>query len=518
MRPGRGPRYNTAMDAIPPQHGLAVLAGAGPGTGELTSRAVADWLARADVVVYDRLAAADLLELAPPSAERIDVGKVPGESHDQVGINRLLVEKVRDGKLVVRLKGGDPLLFGRGGEEADALAEANLPFRIEPGITAALAAAAAAGIPLTDRRVASSVALVTGHEDPDKEASAINYDALARVDSLVFYMGVKNAPQIIANLIVAGRDPASPAAIVENAARANQRTIRTTLAELPDAISRAAVRPPALLIVSPTVALADRLDWRARLPLAGRCVLVTRTRVQASTLSAVLAYHGAEVIEAPTIAIHPSGEESFAAALAEPGRFDWLVLTSPNGVEGVTAELARQGLDARALGGVKIAAIGPATADRLAEHFLTADLVPEQYRSDALAEALLAEGVADKAVLLARSNLADDALPEHLTRAGADVTAVTAYRTDRPRALPTEARNALAAGRVDWITFTSSSTAENFAALAEGADLAGAKLAAIGPVTAEAMRRVGIEPTVVADEHSIPGLLEAILHHEANSG
>ena len=496
-------------------HGLAVLAGAGPGTGELATLAVADWLARADVVVYDRLTTADLLDLAPASAKRIDVGKVPGESHDQAAINRLLVELVRDGKLVVRLKGGDPLLFGRGGEEADALAEANLPFRIEPGLTAALAAAAAAGIPLTDRRLASSVALVTGHEDPAKPASTINYDALAGVDSLVFYMGVKNAPQIVERLLAAGRDPSCPAAVVQSAARPDQRTIRTTLAQLPEAISRSNVRPPALLIISPTVALAERLDWRARLPLAGQVVLVTRTRRQASGLAAVLGFHGAEVIETPTIEINPSADERFAAALAEPGAFDWLVLTSPNGVDAVAAELARQGRDARSLGGVKIAAIGPATAESLAERFLSADLVPDVYRTDALADALIAAGIAGQAVLLARSNLADPVLAEHLAAAGASVTDVAAYRTDRPADLPAEARAALQAGQVDWITFTSSSTAENFAALASNANLADVKLAAIGPVTAEAMRRVGLEPTVVAAEHTIPGLLEVILHAES---
>jgi uroporphyrinogen III methyltransferase/synthase len=509
-----------------PNSGLAILVGAGPGDPQLISVAGRDWLARADVVVYDRLASPALLELTSPRCEHIYVGKEPTRhSMPQQAINELLVEQCRKGRLVVRLKGGDPLIFGRGGEEADALAQAGLAFRIVPGITAAAAAAACAGIPLTDRRLASSVAFVTGHEKPDREESAINWQALAGIDTIVFYMGVGNLPAIAEKLVAAGKSPDTPAAVVQNASLPDQRTLTATLAELPAVAASAQVQPPALVIVGPVASVYPRLAWRQRLPLHGRRVLVTRSRSQSSKLAHRLILAGAEVIEAPTICIEPPTDtELLDESLRWAVMYDWVVFTSPNAVRAVTDRLRGLGLDARALGSVCIAAIGPATAEALAENFLSADLTAETSTSGGLAQSLATRlratnGRLAPQVLLPRSDLAGGELPEFLAKAGAEVTEVVAYRTVRPDSLPPAAVEAINSRRLDWITFTSSSTVENFFALVgEDVDLGGARLAAIGPVTADALREAGREPTVVAEGHTIEALVAAIEAHQAGDG
>ena len=512
-----GPMGNTRNS-----RGLAVLVGAGPGDTGLLTVAGLKWLSRADVVLYDRLASSALLAACRREAERIYVGKRP-DAHalSQDEINALLVAKCLAGLLVVRLKGGDPLIFGRGAEEADALADAGCDYRIVPGVTAAIAAGAYAGIPLTDRRAASTVTFVTGHEDPAKDASAIDYAALARVDTLVFYMGVGNLPAIAAALLEAGRDGATPAALVQNATRPDQRTVTATLATVADAAKRHNVRPPALLIVGEVVRIRERIAWLERLPLFGRTVLVTRTRRQASALTERLAELGANVIECPTIEIHPPAETArFDDALRRLGEFDWLVLTSPNGASAVIERMGVLGLDGRALASVRIAAVGPATADVLEQHFLRPDLMPPKFTTQALAEALVAEarGAAGRYLLL-RADIATDALPEALRLAGGHVEEGAAYRTVRPDALPEDAVSALRDGRAHWVTFTSSSTAANFLALidGEGVSLAGVKLASIGPVTTEALRAGGLTPAVTAEVHTIDGLIEAMLRCAAQS-
>ena len=345
-----------------------MLAGAGPGDDALVTAASLRWLARCDTVVYDRLANPALLEAASGSAERIYVGKAPGRSgYSQEQINELLVEKCRAGRRVVRLKGGDPLVFGRGGEEADALRAAGCEFRFVPGVTAGVAGLAYAGIPLTDRRLASTAAFITGHEDPAKDESTIAWDALAKIDTLVFYMGVGNLPQIAERLIAAGRSPATPAAVIYRATTPDQRTVTATLAEIAAVAMEADIRPPALIVVGEVVSLRERLNWWETLPLFAQTVLVTRSRAQASRLSAALRELGAGVIESPTIRIEPPADLGpLEAALRRVGEFDWLVLTSPNGVAAVLDRLDALGLDGRALGGVKIAAVGAATAATLA--------------------------------------------------------------------------------------------------------------------------------------------------------
>jgi len=503
-----------------PHDGLVVLVGAGPGRAGLISRTGARWLARADCVVYDRLVNQDLLKACPDQAELIHVGKGPrGQAASQERINRLLIEHCRAGRTVVRLKGGDPYTFGRGGEEALALAEAGCAFRVVPGVTAATAAAAYAGIPLTDRRWASSVTFVTGHEDPAKGKSCLDYSALAKLDTLVFYMGVGNVPDITRRLIKAGRGGRTPAAVVANASLPNQRTIVATLDTIAEAIDKADIQPPALIIVGKAATMASRLNWFERLPLFGRAILVTRARRQGCELAEPLRELGAEVIEAPTICIEPA--DSFGemdAALRCLGKYDWLALTSVNAVGALFDRLDELGLDARALAGVKLACIGPATADALRRRGLRADLVPETFTSEALAEALVSAGVgAGTEALLARADIATPQLPDALTNAGAAVTQLSVYRTALPEHLPPDALTALREGQADWITFTSASTVENFLTLtaAAGVGTGNAKLAAIGPVTAEALAGHDLAASVVAETQTIEGLIDAVVAAEA---
>jgi len=500
--------------------GLVVLVGAGPGRADLLTLAGARWLSLADVVVYDRLVNRALLGACPADTEKVDVGKAPGQAGpDQRQINELLIRHARAGRCVVRLKGGDPLVFGRGAEEAEALAEAGVAFRIVPGVTAALACACA-GIPLTDRRHASGVAFVTGHQDPAKGAGTIDWEALAGIDTVVIYMGVRNLPEIVRRLIEAGRAPQSPAAIVARAGTAAQRTVTAGLAELPAAAESAGVNPPALIVVGDVVRLRDKIAWFERLPLFGRTAIVTRPRQQAGQLTHRLAELGAAVVEAPAIEILPP--DDFApvdAALGQLGEFDLVVFTSVNGVAAFASRCRRLGIDGRALAGAKVAAIGPATADALRDCFIRADIMPDTYTTEALGRAILAAGRwAGKRILLARSDIASAALREALIEGEVGVVEdVAFYRTARPERLPEEALAALAAGTVDWITFTSPSAVANFLALLpDGGGLAGVKLAAIGPVTAEALRSADLTLTVVAREHTVEGLVRAIV--EASGG
>lgn len=499
-------------------HGLVVLTGAGPGDADLITLAGINWLKQADTVIYDRLSAQRLLKICPADAEIIYVGKHPGQAAaSQDEINALLVKKCSEGRLVVRLKGGDPLIFGRGSEEAQALRNANLPYRIVPGVTAAAAVAAFAGIPLTDRRCASTVTLVTGHEDPAKAESSIDYGALAKLDTLVFYMGVGRLDEIADRLIQAGRAPDTPAAVVQNAATPHQQTVVATLATIAGRAKAADIKPPALTIVGDVVAMRDQLSWFEQLPLFGRTIMVTRTRQQASALSAKLRELGANVIESPTIKISPpDNPASIDAALNRLGDFDWLVLTSPNGADALMDRLAALDMDARSLAGIKIAAVGPATAEALSRRSIKTDLLPGKFSTEALGETLVAAGAGTGRVLLARADIATDTLRDILHTAGAEVEEIAIYRTTRPAALPPRAVETLQAGQVDWITFTSSSTVENFLsllALASDINISGVKLAAIGPVTGKTLSAKGLSPTVIAEPHTIEGLVDAIVSY-----
>lgn len=463
-----------------------------------------------------------MLEMAPPSAERVYVGKAPrAGSFSQDDINDLLIARAREGKLVVRLKGGDPLIFGRGGEEARALAGAGIAFRIIPGVTAASAAAAFAGIPLTERGLSSSVVLATGHEDPDKDESSLDFTALAGAETVVFYMSVGKLASVVERLVEAGKDPETPAAVVQRAATASQRTVTGTLASLPEQAGQAGIKPPAVVIIGPTVALRERIAWLEKLPLFGKTVLVTRPRHQVHELRRMLTDAGASVLLAPAVEIHPPRNPApLDSALRRLGEFDWVVLTSVNGVEQVFARLEEAGRDARAFAGVRIAAIGSATADALRAHGLTADLLPESYTTASLAEAMTqTQDMKSRRVLLARSEQAGDEPAVSLADAGAVLEEVAAYRTCPSDALRPDVAEALRKGRCDWITFTSASTVDGLWTVASAAGVREAvkhaRLAAIGPVTADAMRRRKLEPTAIAAEHTAGGLVRAIIAAES---
>jgi len=501
--------------------GLVVLVGAGPGNPELATLAAAKWLSRADIVFYDRLLPASLLGLARPDAERIYVGKTPGlGGPEQDSINEMLIRHARAGRLVVRLKGGDPLVFGRGGEEAAALAAAGVPFRIVPGVTAATAAAACAGIPLTDRQYASSVAFVTARERPDKPETALDWPALARIDTLVVYMTVANLPETVSKLIQAGRDPRTPSAIIASASTGGQRTVTASLADLPAAAEDAGIAAPAVAIIGKVAELRREPAWFEALPLFGRKIIVTRPARQAAELSDALIELGAAPIEAAAIEIGPPADAGAAdAVLRRLDRFGWLVFTSVNGVEAFVARCRRLGLDARSLGAARLAAVGPATAGALRRNFLEPDIVPERFTTADLGQAIRVAGdPPDRPVLLVRGDSAGPALAEQLRASGADVEEVAVYRTSRPAALPDEAIDALRRRQVHWVTFASPSAVANFAALLgpQAKDLlAAAKLAAIGPVTAQAIEQLGLAPAAVADPHTIAGLVQAIVRAEA---
>ena len=477
------------------------LVGAGPGDPGLITVRGAELLRRAEVVVHDRLSAVELLDLVPEGAERIDVGKAAGRhSMTQDAICALLVERGSKGQQVVRLKGGDPYVFARGGEEAAALQAAGVAFEVVPGITSALAVPAAAGIPVTLRYSSTSFTVVTGHEDPAKEGSSVDWEAIARVGgTIVLLMGVAQWPAISARLIAAGLAPGTPAAAVRWGTRPDQRTSRATLGTL----HQHGLESPSVIVVG-EVAGQD-LDWFERRPLFGKRVVVTRTRAQASGLVGRLRELGAEPIELPVIAVgEPSdGGAGMRAALAGIATAEWLVFTSPNGVERAFAALP----DVRALGGVKVAAIGPGTAAALAERRVVADLVPRRFVAEGLLEVFPGPaGPAPGRVVLARAAVARDVLPDGLRSLGWDVEVVEAYRTVPAR--PDATALARVAG-ADAVTFTSSSTVTNFVA-AVGVDAVPETVACIGPVTAATARDLGLTVAVEAAVHTIDGLVDAL--------
>ncbi|MEA2248981.1 MAG: uroporphyrinogen methyltransferase / synthase [Solirubrobacteraceae bacterium] len=484
--------------------GTVYLVGAGPGDpGLLTARAL-ELIRRADVILHDRLIPAEALAGARSDAEVVDVGKVGGgEQVPQEDTTRLLVDRALQGRSVVRLKGGDPFVFGRGGEEAQACAAAGVPFEVVPGVTAGVAAPAYAGIPVTQRGVASAVAFVTGHEDPAKPETAIDWAALAAFPgTLVFYMGVRQLGQIAERLIAAGRRADEPAAVVQRGTLPGQRTVRAALSEIAAATHAAEVRAPAITLVGPVAALHEELGWLEQRPLAGRTIAVTRARAQASALAARLRELGAAVVEAPAIRVEP-----LEADVPDLGAYDLLCVTSPNGAH----ELLRRVRDARDLAGPRIAVIGPGTARALREHGIEADIVPTRSVAEGLVEALAALPV--QRALIARAEEARDLLPDALRDRGAEVDVLALYRTV---AEPLEADARAAALGADYATFTSASSARFFHEAA--GTLEGPRLVSIGPATSTALRDLGFEPDVEAADHTPDGLLAALLADVADRG
>jgi len=473
----------------------------------------------ADAVVYDRLAPKALLGYAKPEAEKIYVGKKPGNpSMSQENINALLVELGRAGKTVVRLKGGDPYIFGRGGEEALALIDAGLPFEVVPGVTSGVAAPAYAGIPVTHRNISTSVAFVTGHEDPTKGHSEVDWKKLANgADTLVLYMGVGRLEEIARGLIAAGKGQETPVACVRWGTVSEQQTVTGTLEDIADRVAEAGLKPPAIIVVGDVVALRERgLDWYERRPLFGHRVVVTRARAQAGELSSELERLGAVVYAFPTIEINPP--EDFGpldAAIRDLDSFGLIVFTSVNGVEAFLERLWHHGLDLRAVPrDAKVAAIGPATAERIRGAGLRVDVIPEEYRAEALIEALGTYSLAGERVLIPRAKVAREILPEKLREAGAEVVVPPAYESLPSSEGKEELSLRLQTGEIDCVTFTASSTVENFVG-AFGAEeaarlLAESRVACIGPITADTARKRGLRVDAEAKEYTIPGLIEAV--------
>ena len=498
--------------------GMVYLVGAGPGDYRLISMKAVDCLKMADVVVYDRLADDRILRWAPAEAEYIYVGKASSNhTMKQEDINQLLVDKAKEGKCVVRLKGGDPFVFGRGGEEGLLLRQNNLPFEIVPGITSAISVPAYAGIPVTHRAVATSFAVVTGHEDPTKGESNMRWEHLAMgVDTLVFLMGVANLPHITSKLIENGRSADTPAAVIRWGTKSEQRTLITTVGKAAEDVAKNGIKPPAIFIVGEVVKLRDSLQWfdnLAQRPLFGKRILVTRARSQASKLTAKLENLGAEVIEVPAITI-TDPVDLYAAldqAIGQLQDYHWVMFTSANGVKHFFARLLQAGKDARALGYAKIAAIGSATAAELKKYGLVADVVPGEYRAEGIIEAMKGKLPPHAKILLPRAEEAREILPEKLREMGAEVDVVSAYRTVCAAADGEALTSELNEGRIDMVTFTSSSTVKNLVNIIGSADLLnGVKTACIGPVTADTAKSLGIEPDIIAKEYTIDGLVEAI--------
>lgn len=497
---------------------MVFLIGAGPGDPGLLTLRGAEALSDADVVVYDYLANPALLAHARPDAERIYVGKKAGcHTLSQDEINALLVERAQMGQRVARLKGGDPFVFGRGGEEALALVRAGLPFEVVPGVTSAVAAPAYAGIPVTHRGLSSSFAVVTGHENPSKETSALDWERLATgVDTLVLLMGVGNLPRIVDRLLAHGRPPETPVAVVRWGTRPEQQTVTGTLTDIVDRVRSSGLKPPAVTVIGKVAALRETLHWFEDRPLFGQHILVTRTRTQASGLAAQLRAMGAEAVELASIRIAPPEDWApLDEAIASVAAYNWIVFTSVNGVRRFWERLTEAGLDARALNGVQVAAIGPATARELQAQGIRADLVPQSYVAEAVADAM--GDVARQRVLLPGADIARPTLANLLRTGGAQVSTVTAYRTQRAEVDGQELGSLLA--RVTVATFTSSSTVRNLAAMAEEAGLGlataleGTTIACIGPITAQTAQELSLPVHVMAKAYTVEGLIEALVDH-----
>jgi uroporphyrinogen III methyltransferase/synthase len=498
--------------------GKVILVGAGPGAPDLITVRGAEALRRADAVVYDALASKTLLDLAPPNALRIDVGK---RGHDaptrtQEETTALLLRLAAEGRTVVRLKGGDPYVFGRGGEEASACAEAGIPFEVVPGVSAIFGALAFAGIPITDRRHGASFAVVTGHSDPTKVTRETRWDLLARAaDTLVILMGMRNLAQIVARLLEAGRSPATPSAVVMSGTLPAQRVVTAPLGELVASAQREGIGAPAVVVVGDVVSLRDALAWYERQPLFGRRVLVTRAPDQAGELTAALAHAGAEAVLAPLVSLAPAEDLSaLDLALDRLAGYDAIVFTSANAVR-FTASRAEQRGIALAAGTAQIVCVGPVTAQAALEAgFPVHRAPPARYDGEAVLEQLLADGeVRGRRFLLPRSDLARDALPDGLRAAGAEVDAVIAYR-NAPAPIDRDwLRGELVAGRLDALTFASPSAAQRFCALLDAPARAAAArctIAAIGPVTARALASAGLPAHVVARSATASALVEEL--------
>lgn len=493
---------------------IVYLVGAGPGDPGLITCKGLECLSKADVVVYDYLAGGRLLDSAPPQAEKIYVGKKASEhTLEQSEINKLLVDKAKEGKVVVRLKGGDPFVLGRGGEEADELVKNGISFEVVPGVTSAIAVPAYAGIPVTHRKVASSFAVITGHEDPTKLDSSINWEKLATgVDTLVFLMGMNNLPEITAKLAQYGRPLDTPVAVIKDGTQPGQQTVTGTLENIANEVKKHKLSPPAVIVVGDVVNLRDKLRWFDNRPLSGKRILVTRSRQQASVLSKLLSERGAEPVELPVIDIRPvSDTAELDLAISTLSQYQWIVFTSVNGVEAFFERLRSLKLDARTLYSLKIAAIGPATVEALEKKGITPDFCPDAYTGAGLVSGLSKLKIAGQKFFLPRTDIADKELSDGIKQLGGSVHEVTVYQTV-PGVSPAKAREVFTNGKIDVVTFASSSTVSNLmtALKKEDISLNGAAIACIGPKTADTAAKAGLKVDIVSTESTIPALVAAI--------
>ncbi|MGD9973638.1 MAG: uroporphyrinogen-III C-methyltransferase [Desulfatirhabdiaceae bacterium] len=504
--------------------GKVYLVGAGPGDPGLITLKGIECLKAADVVIYDYLASPQLLGYVSPKAESIYVGKKGGDhTLPQQEINQLILEKARSGLIVTRLKGGDPFIFGRGGEEAELLIEHGIPVEIVPGVTSAVAAPAYAGIPLTHRDYTATVAFVTGHEDPTKAESKIDWPSLAQgIGTLVFFMGVKNLPNIVGNLMKYGKPEHTPVALIQWGTTYRQKTVTGTLATIVDAVRVSGIGSPSIIVVGEVVGLRNKLKWFEDRPLMGKTVVVTRAREQASDLVFQLSGLGANCIEFPVITISPPEDWiEMDRAIDNLPTYDWLIFTSVNGVKFFFDRLFEKGLDSRSLGRIQTAVIGPATAEKLLGYGVKSDIVPESFRAESIIEAFSNQPVAGKRILLPRAGEARSILPEELTRMGAQVDDIAAYHTHSTRQDAGHLISLLENHQVDIITFTSSSTVQNFLAMLPPdrthALLDSVTLASIGPITTATAEKKGLTVHVTASVYTIPGLCQAIVDHGGKS-
>jgi uroporphyrinogen III methyltransferase/synthase len=500
--------------------GKVYLVGSGPGDPGLLTLKAKECIEKADVVIYDYLANVVFLDYAKKDAELIYVGKEGGRhTVGQNEINRLIVEKASEGLMVVRLKGGDPFIFGRGGEEAQELVKAGILFEVVPGVTSAIAVPAYAGIPLTHRDFTATVAFVTGHEDPAKETSGIAWDKLATgIGTLVFLMGVGNLPKIAASLMEHGRSPDTPVAVIRAGTVPGQRTVTGSLGNIADLAQKEKIKPPAIIVVGDVVGLRKELNWFEQKLLFGKRIVVTRAREQASDLVARLSELGAECVEFPTIeVISPSSWKELDRTIGNLESYQWLVFTSVNGVKYFFDRLEDSGQDVRNLKGIRIAAIGPKTADAIRGKGVKPDLVPEEYRAEAVVEAFRKRGVKGLRILLPRAAEAREVLPQELEKMGAAVEVVEAYRTVMPEGDKNGIRAMLEKGDIHMVTFTSSSTVNNFMEMFEGESdqlfkwMEKVTVACIGPVTAKTAQERGLSVRITPSDYTIEALAKAIV-------
>ncbi len=500
-----------------PMNGKVYLVGAGPGDPGLITVKGLECIKLAHVLIYDYLASPELLKCVSKNAEIINVGKMGGEhTLSQDEINALIVQKAKNGAVVTRLKGGDPFIFGRGGEEAEELVKSKISFEVVPGVTSAIAAPAYAGIPLTHRDFTSTLAFVTGHEDPTKEQSSIDWNAIARgIGTIVFFMGVKNLPYIVKQLLNHGMSPDKPMALIQWGTTPSQITVVGTLDTIVERVKKIGLKAPAIIVLGDVVKLRKTMEWFEKRPLMGKTIVVTRARAQASEMIKLLSDLGAKCLECPSIKIVPPEDwEPLDMAIESLPAYDWIIFTSVNGVKFFFERLFTKNKDVRALSKISTAAIGPATSKKLLNFGLKSDIVPESYRAESVIEAFKNENIKGKRILLPRAKEARPVLAVELAKMGAEIDEVAVYCTEKVYDHADVLLKQLEEGKIDLITFTSSSTATNFKTLLPSekfeAFIKGVTIASIGPITTGTARSLGFKVQIEAESFTIPGLCKAI--------